>query len=50
MACQEEEERDGIRALGMRISRKVKLDDYLLAMGAWKLNLVFPDASHSYCS
>ncbi|KAG2658430.1 hypothetical protein PVAP13_1KG220100 [Panicum virgatum] len=50
MACQKEEERDGIRALGMRISRKVKLDDYLLAMGAWKLNLVFPDVSHSYCS
>ena len=50
MACQKEEERDGIRALGMRISRKAKLNDFLLAMGVWKFNLVFPDASHSYCS
>ena len=32
MACREEEEREGIRALGMRISRKAKLDDFLLAM------------------
>jgi len=32
MAYREEEEREGLRALGMRISRKSKLDDFLLAM------------------
>jgi hypothetical protein len=32
-ACQEEEEREGLRALGMRISRKAELDGSLLALG-----------------
>jgi len=48
MASQEEEETEGIRAVGMRILRKAK-PDFLLAVG-WEFGLVFPDASHSYCS
>jgi hypothetical protein len=48
MASQEEEETEGIRAVGMRILRKTK-PDFLLIVG-WEFGLVFPDASHSYCS
>ena len=46
MASWEEEETEGIRAVGMRILRKTTLD-FLLVLG-WEFSLVFPDASHSY--
>jgi len=48
LASQEEEETEGIRAVGMRILRKATLD-FLLVLG-WEFSLVFPDASHSYSS
>ena len=48
MASQVEEETEVIRAVGMRILRKPK-PDFLLVVG-WEFGLVFPDASHSYCS
>lgn len=42
MASQEEEETEGVRAVGMRILRKTKLDDFLLAMGVGNLVWCFP--------
>ena len=51
MASWEEEETEGIRAVGMRILRKTKPDSISSQLYMeWEFGLVFPDASHSYCS